>query len=554
MISEEIRALIDKAVDELGVPSAEFSVEHPEESSHGDYSSNIALVIAKKQSANSHELAGKIVEKLMKLKASAKGGPASGWIEAIEAKGGFINFYLSKEFFADELEKILKEGEKYGRGNIGSKIMVEYTDPNPFKQFHIGHLMSNTIGESIARLHEFSGAEVVRANYQGDIGLHVAKTLWGKLKGAETWGEAYVAGVNAYDKDKDSQQEIIEINKKLYNRSDDELNKLYEEGRKKSLEDFEKIYKKLGTKFDQYFFESEVSGEGLEIVKANPDIFVESEGAIIFPEEKSGLHTRVFINSKGLPTYEAKELGLNKSKFEKYPDLDLSIIITGNEINEYFKVLLRAMELVMPEVGKKTRHVSHGMLRLPSGKMSSRTGQVVTGESLISDVEKRVREKSADLNDQTVTAIAVGAIKYSILKQAPGKDIIFDFEKSLSFEGDSGPYLQYSYARAQSVKLKAESYKLKAKIDDDQSITDIDWLLYRFPEVVEHSLKTYSPNHLVTYLTELASAFNSYYAKNKIVDPDNKETSSHRLALTQAVATVLKNGLFLLGIEAPERM
>jgi arginyl-tRNA synthetase len=506
----------------------------------------------------------------------------------------FINIYLSEQFFAESVQGVNEKSEKFGETKLfnGQKIMVEYTDPNPFKEFHIGHLMSNSIGEAVARIIEANGAQIKRANWQGDVGMHIANAIWGKMQKPElSWGEAYTYGAQKYEDNKD---EITGINKKIYERSDTEVNNLYDLGRKESLEKFEELYKKLGTKFDHYFFESKEGVEGKQIVEAHLEdgIFEKSDGAIIFPGEKYGLHTRVFINSNGLPTYEAKEMGLNKKKFEVEPDLNKSIIITGNEIKEYFKVLLKAISLIFPIIAEKTVHLPHGMLRLPSGKMSSRTGDVITAESLIEQVKEKVREKikdrefSAEEKENIAEMVAIGAIKYSILRQAIGGDIVFDFDKSISFEGDSGPYLQYSYVRAKSVLEKADPEKnvfskkssgllaslgqtffsksfFQDKITRPEglNIQEVEKILYRFPEVVERAGREYAPHHLVTYLTELASAFNSFYGNEKIIDPSTllgageiSPASAYKIALTEATAHVLKNGLHLLGIKAPERM
>ena len=354
-------------------------------------------------------------------------------IERVEQKGNYINFFLSKEFLHSELSRIAAGNWKLEIGNYRNRtLMVEYTDPNPFKLFHIGHLMSNAIGESIARLYEACGAKVIRVTWQGDVGMHIAKAIWGD-------GD-YAAGSRAYDENPEARKEIEEINKKIYNKSDPEIMARYEKGRKESLEYFEKIYKRLGTKFDRYFFESEEGPKGLKIVKRHPNIFVESDGAIVF----HGSHTRVFVNSQGLPTYEAKELGLNQEKFNLYHP-DLSLIVTGSEITGYFKVLMEAMKLVMPDVAAKTRHIPHGMMRLSSGKMSSRTGDIVTADDFIDQVKAKTGSEE----------VAIGAIKYSILKQGMGHDIVFDFEKSLAINGDSGVYLQYTHARMQSILAKS---------------------------------------------------------------------------------------------------
>ena len=285
-----------------------------------------------------------------------------------------------------------------------------------------------------------------------------------------------------------------------------------------------------------------------------------SEGAVVFHGEKRGLHTRVFVNSKGFPTYEAKDVGLNRIKFTKW-NPDLSVIVTANEQNEYFKVVLAALRDMYPDVAEKTKHVSHGILRLPSGKMSSRTGNVITGESLLSAVEAMVHEKIAERElvteekNRIANEVSVGAIKYSILRQAIGGDIIFDFEKSISFEGDSGPYLQYSYARAQSVLRKASSGKIleakPPKLVGSEALV-LKRLLVRFPEIVERSQKELSPHYVATYLIEIAGAFNNFYANNKIID--SGEGEGYRLMLVKAFANVMKSGLYLLGIKSPEVM
>ena len=561
----EIKKLISEAIKNLGLTEIDFSVGYPDHLAHGDYASNVALVAARTSGKNPREVAELIKAALDKDKNES--------IDKIEIAGpGFLNFYLSKKFFSDQIKTT-----EFPSGPKGQRVLIEYTDPNPFKEFHIGHLMSNTIGESIARLHEFSGAEVRRANYQGDVGLQVAKAIWGKLNDSNaSWGQAYVSGTGAYEKDEKSKKEIAELNKKIYERSNPAVNKLYDQGKKESLENFEKMYERLGTKFDYYFFESEVGPFGKEIVEKNLGrIFKKSEGAVIFPGEEHGpapaltgsgrLHTRVFITKEDLPTYEAKELGLAKIKYDTYP-YDQSIVVTANEINDYFRVLLAAMEMVFPELAAKTSHIGHGMMRFASGKMSSREGVVISAETLIDEVKARVRQKMAERKvgkekwstsnvDHLVEQIAIGAIKYSILKQSIGHDIVFDFDKSISFEGDSGPYLQYAFARTQSLLEKARSQKLVVSSSSELvERSEPERLLHRFAEIAQRAQKEHAPQLVVTFLTTLAGSFNSYYAKNKIVDEVNPETSQYRLALSAAVGAILKTGLWLLGIQAPGRM
>jgi len=554
---EEIKKIIKKAISGLysdfnDRADLSISVEAPKETIHGDYATNVALALSKKLGKNPVEVAKEIISKIGKQK----------FIEKIEVAGpGFINFYLAKEVFVENIQEILKDKKTKGL-EYGKKVIVEYTDPNPFKVFHIGHLMSNAIGESIARIFEYQGAKVKRANYFGDVGLHVAKAIYGKMENPlYPWQDSYVFGARAHEEDESAKKQIEELNKKIYEKSDKQINALYAQGKKESLLNFEKIYKKLGTKFDYYFPESQVADVGKKIVQENTGkVFEKGErGAIIFKGEKFGLHTRVFVNSEGLPTYEAKDLALPVIKYKKY-NYEKSVIVTATEQSDYFKVMLCALKQINPELEGKTKHIGHGMLRLPEGKMSSRTGKVVTGESLIDKVKELVLEKvkgrdfsekeRADVSEK----VAVGALKYSILKQSIGSDIIYDFEKSISFEGDSGAYLQYSYARAQSVLRKAKVEKVKTSLKNvPREITQLEKMMIRFPEAVEKAGTEYEPHFIALYLTELAREFNNYYAHNKIVDKAD-ELSPYKVALTQAFSITMKNGLWLLGIQAPEKM
>ncbi len=563
MISEILEKAVKAALKELKTAETKVILEHPEEFSNGDYSTNIAMVLAKEKKQNPRELAERIAGEIR------KNTPKE--VERVEVAGpGFINFYLSGKFFTDETKDIVKAGEKFGKTKMlsGQKFLIEHTQPNPFKEFHIGHLMNNAIGESISRIIKENGAEVKDVSYHGDVGLHVAKAIWAIKKqnivlekiSMEILGKMYSAGNTAYETDENAKKEIEEINKKIYEKSDEKINEIYESGKKISLDYFESLYKKLGSHFDNHFYESETGEAGKKIVEENiGKVFEKSEGAVIFKGEKYGLHTRVFINKDGLPTYEAKELGLAelKRKFFKY---DTSITVTANEQDSFFDVVEAAIGEIFPDLKGKLKHISHGVLKLPSGKMSSRTGSIISAESLIEQVKEKVMEKIAgrgftqEEKDEVAGQVAIGAIRYSILHQSNGKDIIFDFDKSLSFEGDSGPYLQYSYARAKSILRKAEEEGVKEKFEKtDEGESELEKTLYRFPEVVERAGSEYSPHYIATYLIELSSSFNGFYAKNKIVDK-NDQNSPYRIALTDAFSIILKNGLNLLGIQAPEKM
>jgi arginyl-tRNA synthetase len=561
-------------------------LDRPGELSHGDYSTNVAMLLAPKLGVKPIDLANEIV---LKLQDKILG------VKKVEVAGpGFINFYLEEETNLNLIKEIFDDktgGLNYGKSDLhtGKKIVYEYTDPNPFKQFHIGHLMSNAIGESVSRLAEYSGAEVKRYCYQGDVGRHVAFTFYGfdLLKNEEgvVWpsdevslsekvsflGKIYAKGATHFKDHPEDEEKVQEINKKIYDKSDEEINKLYDLGRKWSLEHFEEIYKVLGTKFNEYFYESESSVVGLEEVKKalKMGIFEESEGAVIFKGENYGLNTRVFINKFGLPTYEAKELGLALLK-DKRESFDISYTITANEQDNVLAVSYKAIEQIYPEIAKKNFHISHGMLRLTTGKMGSRTGNVITGESMIDDMSEMALEKMKEREipeeerKEIAQQIAVAAIKYTILRQTIGRDIIFDAQKSLSFEGDSGPYLQYSCVRAKSVLDKAEKQGVLSDINtikaEALNICQLDWaggklekILVRFPEVLLRSEKEHAPHHVGQYLLDLASEFNSFYANTQII-VEGDVLTPYKIALTKATLIVLTNGLDVLGIKVPSRM
>jgi len=571
-MQEIISNLIKNACEKLSLEVPAFSVEHPNDLSHGDYATNIALIIGKKIGKSPQEVSVQIKSEIDKALPDT--------IEKVEIAGpGFINFYLSSKFFTNSIQDIVNEGERFGRNDslAGQLVVCEYTTQNLFKVMHVGHLMSNTIGEALACLAEANGASVARTNYQGDIGLHVAKAVWGMKQNLMSLpkndatvndrssfiGKCYAFGNNEYEVNEDAKKEIIDINKKLFAKSNIDLNDLYNKGRMWSLEAFDVMYNILGTNFYRLFFESETVDVAIKTVKEglSKGIFEESDGAIVYKGEKKGLHTRVFLNKHGLPTYEAKELGLAQIKAQSF-DANKFIIITGNEQKEYMKVVHAVLEDIFPDIYKKTEHITHGFLRLVTGKMSSRTGNIISADSIIMDVSSLVEEKMKDSEIDpvskitTVLNIAVAAIKYSILRQALGKDIVFDFDKSISFEGDSGPYLQYTCSRANSILKKAEAEAVSftgVNKPADWQTTLVEKLLYQFPEVVKIAYYEKSPHKLITYLTELSSAFNSFYGSNKIVDK-NDPASGYKVMLSQAVKTVLENGLIFVGMPVARNM
>jgi arginyl-tRNA synthetase len=591
-IKEKISSELLKIVQELGSTLDSVIVQEPIDSAHGDLSSNIAMQIAKDIQSNPREIAQKIVEKY----------PQDENIESIEIAGqGFLNFKLSDKYLLDTVRDISSKGDQYFKLDVHStkRYVIEYTDPNPFKIFHIGHLYTNMVGESFARLQEALGATVYRAIYQGDVGLHVAKTMYGlkillekdgisfdDLKGRELTekveylGEAYMLGFNQYDDagDEKAIQEVRDINyyifslyipslekKDLFNTFEDMgLKEWYTEGKEWCMQYFEKIYERTGTKFEKYYLEGDMSDKGLQIVLENtkPEgkgVFVKDSGSVIYKgDESKGLHTRVFINKDGLPTYEAKELALAFKKFEDIK-FDESVIITADEQTAYFKVVLDALQQLSPEIANGTKHFPHGMIKLPGAeKMSSRKGKIISGEWLLNETRKRVSNlmrDSAKWSEDEINSvsdkISMAAIKYAFLKVSVGKDIIFDFEKSISFEGDTGPYLLYVYTRCLSI-LEDQEVDLKGKdVSIDAYTKELIRTLVRYQVVLLDSSLKYSPNILCEYLFDLGQSFNSFYQNVRVLDSENKE---FLLLVVDAVSKTMKHGLNTLGINVVEKM
>lgn len=551
---ERIHTALKAALADIGV-SAEFVVEHPADLAHGDYASNAALVASAHTKQNPRAFAEQLRERL--------DGAISGVARVEVAGPGFLNFTLSRQFFTEQLEAAQHAHWGAGSTHAGVRVMIEYTDPNPFKEFHVGHLFTSIVGESLSRLIEMTGAEVRRANYQGDVGMHVAHAIWGMQQlgiTADTvdvrqLGKAYALGATAYKEQPEVAAEMKRINRAVYERSDAEITALYDAGRDASLAYFETIYAQLGTVFDHYFFERDAAPRAAALVREHPDVFPESSGARIFDGAAHGLHTRVFLNAEGLPTYEAKELALAQMKYEVYP-YDVSIISTANEISEYFKVLKKAMGYIYPDLAAKTEHVGHGMVRLPDGKMSSRTGNVIPALDFIDALADAAAAhlNAGDASAARMRQVAFAAVKYAVLRSDITQDTVFDRERALSIEGDSGPYLQYTHARICSVLERARREGIAPDTQQAPELPyEVERLVYRFPDVVARAAAERAPHHVTTYLTQLAGMFNAFYAHEKIADADDVH-AGYKAALAAAVQNTLARGLWCLGIEAPERM
>ena len=563
---EKISGIIVRAVKSLFNLDVEVILSRPE-AKFGDLATNVALTLAGRLGKNPREIAEQIATELKN----------HDDFTSVEIAGaGFINMRLSDAYLTRELGEMLAMPNDYGRPSTYKNqiVVTEFSDPNPFKVLHVGHLYTSIVGDAISRLIELAGGEVHRVNFGGDVGMHVAKCMWGiitKLGGENPeslpidlpigermqWvASSYVDGNKAYEND-ETKAEIADINKRIYrifdeDDHDSDFAKIYWACRTWSYEYFDDFYDRVGMKFEKYYPESATTPLGLKTVQEQTEkgVFKESNGAIVFDGEPYGLHTRVFINSNGLPTYEAKDVGLSLMKWQDY-HFDKSFIITGADIVDYMKVVIKSIEQFEPEMAARTEHITHGMMKLAGAvKMASRLGNFLKAEDVLDMVENYQKEAQGAINQDTV----LGAVRYALLKNRLGPDIIFEPETSVNAQGNSGPYLQYSHARARSIlrKIGFNGQDSLAKNQDfDEYERSLMVKLTEWPEILAMAVDELVPHVICTYMYELAQIFNRFYENSRV---EGDPRASVRTCLVAAYADILRNGLGALGIVAPEKM
>ncbi len=556
-LSQQVRAI---CIDLYGV-EADPELTRPDPQ-FGDFASNVALRLANKLGKNPKDIAEEIKK--------AAGPKLSGKVSKISIEGpGFINFWLAdKELFAAatkiNIDKPLD----------GQTVVVEYSDPNPFKILHAGHLYTTLVGDGIANILEESGADIHRVNYGGDVGLHVAKCMWAILKelGGEhpdklaevpsgkklKWlSEKYIEGNKAYAADSVARNTITQLNKRVYaiHADDDEdspFAQIYWTCRQWSYDGFDDLYAKLKIhQFEKYYPESSVADRGLKIVRQHiPAVYEESDGAVVFRGEKYGLHTRVFINQEGIPTYEAKDVGLIEAKQKDYK-FDRSVVITANEQAQYMQVVLKSIEQFEPKLANSTVHLAHGVVKLEGGvKMSSREGNILSAD----DILESAAAATAKARGQDDPDVTLGAVKYAMLKHRIGGDIIYNAHESVKLEGNSGPYLQYALVRAKGIlgKTKGQGTGGTSAIDKlDESERSLARQLSMFPEVLTTASQDLSPHHICNYLYQTCQIFNQFYENSRVIDDPRSDLRS---TLVSAYKDILDKGLSILGVPRPERM
>lgn len=590
MIRQKIEKLIRGALNNLGIEEVSFVVEHPAEFDKGDYATNIALVLSKKLGKNPKQIAEELSVEIQKFVDTDED------LQKIEVAGpGFINFYLTKDFFKKSISEILDKGNEYGKnGKLFTNQIwaVEYASPNPNKAMHLGHMRNTVTGVTICNLLESNGAKVIREMVDNDRGIAIAKLMWGYLVGGKKFKEDF-KDISYWHEHKnewltptDTGEKPDRFADRMYVIGAEEFNN---EDNEKSIRrmvvDWEakdpivwdlwstvlswvhdgqgQTLKRLGASFDYVWHEHEHYEDGKKYVEKGlkEGIFQKLEdGAIVTNLGSKGLTDTIVQKNDGTALYITQDIALTELKKKKH-NADKMVWVIGPEQSLAMQQLFAVCEqLGIAEAGwLNFKHISYGYVSIKGqGKMSSRAGNVVYADDFLDEVKNKVKDIIKDRveSDQIEIIsenIAKGVVTYEMLKMGRTKDTAFDFDNALSFEGDSGPYLQYAVTRAHSVLHKADVENITLAVTaDDFEITNLEKMLYRFPEVVERAGEDFAPQLVTTYITELAGVFNSWYGNHVIVS--GEDNSPYRVALTKAFTHVMQNGLSILAIPVPSKM
>ena len=542
---DNIRIKITELVKELYGFDFEPEVTMAPENIEADYSSNAPLKLAKELHRAPMQIAEELKEKL----------------NAEVSAPGFLNFKVTNEYLSEVINDLdagfLKNisSDAYS----GKTVICEFSDPNPFKVLHVGHLYTSIVGDAISRLFEYAGAKVVRANFGGDVGLHVAKTLYVLLNRPDDFtildiAKCYVEGTAAYDDDETAHAEITKINKEIYqinanNIHGTKLADYYWKGRELSYDYFRDFYASIGLEFDKYYPESTVAGLGLETVKKElaAGVYEMSDGAVVFRGDKFGLHTRVFINKEGVPTYEAKDVGLIFTKWDDY-HFDKSVVITGSEQADYMKVVLKSIEQYAPDLVEKTSHLMHGLVKLPGNvKMSSRKGNFLKAVDVIEMVQDALKEEY----DSSDAKVSMAATKYAFIKYKMGGDIVFDPKESVKMTGNSGPYLLYSAVRAKKILKNSKNKAVASGYVYNAYERNLIKKIIEYKDILKEAVAEMAPHKVAMYLYELAQEFSRFYENCQVAGSDEE---AERMKLVKVYLDTMVHGLNILGIEVPEEM
>ena len=534
-------------VEELFGVKTDVQLSRPEPQ-FGDYSTNIAMQLAKEVGKNPRDIALQLVDKMQHV---------GDFSEVSIAGPGFINIRLS-----DKALLQLVKNEPHPK-RAGMKVVIETNNPNPFKAMHIGHAFNAVLADTIASLLAVDGAVVHRVSYHGDVGLHVGKSMYSLLRYVDGnisklhnvpvderntfMSRMYADGSRAYKEDEAAKLEIDALAKESFSPTSDLYKHVYETCKAWSFEQIDATVAQLGNiSVERRFLESEADPVGVETVRNNvPDVFQESNGALIFKGSEYGSFDNAFVASNGSGLYAARDLGLMQLKNNAY-HAEKSYIVTGGEQRDYFKGVIAAAELCIPELKSVTVNIPTGLVKLTTGKMSSRDGDVVEIGWLFDQFREAIKERGGEPTDE----IVAGALRYQFLKVKVGSDVVFDVSDAVSLTGNTGSYLQYAHARARRILEKTAG---DIRVSDN--LYPEDRMLVRklgeYRELVALSTQSLEPHYICNYLFELAQEFNRYYEKNQVV---GNEKESHRAGIVAMYADTLRAGLMILGIVAPEKM
>lgn len=512
--------------------------------------------------------------------------PAEGFSK-IEAVNGYLNLtFAREEYMRWVIDTVLQQGVDFGRGERNHlQWMVEFSQPNTHKAFHVGHLRSAILGDVLARMLDFAGYDVVRANYPGDMGLHVIKWLWNYMKyhmgerpekDFTKWmGALYAEASRRLEENLELESEVRALYAR-WDKRDPEVVELWKETRQWSIEGFEQIYDLLDIRFDRYYFNSMFEDSGREMVEDLVKVGIADDdrangGAVVVKiDEKLGLKNekfRVFVvlRSDNTALYATEDLGLAKQKFTDYPKLDRSLYVVDVRQSLHFQQLFKTLELAGYDWAKRCQHVAYELVNLPGNVvMASREGTVVLLEDLIKEATERalqvVREKNPDLSEEqkmsVARAVGIGAIKYPMLSRESTKVVTFDWDSALDFNGQAAPYIQYAYVRANSILRKAGSTIPDSILPEyplsDAEVALVD-LISRIPNEVQKAARDLKPLVITSLAFELAQAFNDFYGQCPVLQVEEPIRSS-RIRLVAAARQALANSLALLGITAPQAM
>ena len=515
----------------------------------GDLATNVALQLAKPLGKKPRDIAETIAGKLRENENIA---------DVAVAGPGFINIRLSDTAVLQSLY------DKPHTHRAGQVAVIETNCPNPFKAMHIGHALNSTLADTMANLLAVSGAAVHRVSYHGDVGTHVGKSMWAILreidrdpakldeippeKRNEFMSRMYVEGSKAAKESPAARAEIDELAKQSFILDDPIYKQVYETCKQWSYDEIDANVARLGNvPIERRYAESETEelGKAL-IIEKTPEVFKKSDGAYIFEGSKYGSFDNIFIGSHGNGLYGAHDMGLIQLKHQNFPNLDLSVTVNGEEQAAYFRGVIAASELAIPELKGKLFNYATGLVKLSTGKMSSRTGEVVTIEWLFNEFAKAIAAHGGDASEE----IVAGALRYQFLKVKIGSDVVFDINEAVSLTGNTGSYLQYAHARARRILEKSAQTPVFPQVMYDEDRTLIR-KLSEYRETVEQAAQGLEPHHICAYLFELAQEFNRYYEHHQVIGSDKE---AHRIAIVALYADILKAGLAILGISAPNEM